>query len=290
MSRYSPTERIGINAVECVVVRDLEWIFRDQPICDQGIDAHIEIVDSGKPTGKLIGVQVKSGNSHFRETESGYVYYGTLIHLEYWLSYSLPVILVGYLPEQDKVIWISITKDNVEYTPKKWKVTIPKENTLTKLSEKYLQQLVNGTPEEVRYKNLLLNLENMKFLDAGGRLLLYKEEWINKGLGRGKFELIKQDNSGNEDVIVSNFLWYTGMSVEQLVNSIYPWVSVGIDESYYETHFDQSFYSMYNDSYKANHKLYPYEVESGEVAYYRLELSLNTLGRSFLKVANFIRE
>jgi hypothetical protein len=71
------------------------------------------------------------------------------------------------------------------------------------------------------------------------------------------------------------------------------WVSVylfGIDESYYDTHFDQSFYSMFNDSYKANHKLYPYEVESGEVACYRLELLLNSLGRSFLKVADFIGE
>lgn len=290
MSRYNPTERIGINAVESVIVRELNWIFRDQPVCDQGIDAHIEIVSDGNPTGKLIGVQVKSGNSHFRETDRGYVYYGSLTHLEYWLSYSLPVILVGYLPEEDKVVWTPITKDSIEYTPTRWKVTIPKESNLTKSSTDILESLVVGTPQEIRYKNLLLNLDNMKFLEQGGQLFIYKEDWINKSLSRGKFELIKKERSGEEEVIVSNFYWYTGMDVEQLVNRIYPWASVSIDELYYDTHSDDSFYSMYTDSYKETNKLYPYAVASCEVAYYRLELSLNPLGHSFLKVAEYVGE
>ncbi|HHC6532808.1 TPA: DUF4365 domain-containing protein, partial [Vibrio parahaemolyticus] len=290
VSRYNPTERIGINAVESVVVRNLGWIFRDQPVCDQGIDAHIEIVDDGNPTGKLLGVQVKSGSSHFKETTQGYVYYGSLVHLEYWLSYSLPVILVGYLPEEDKVIWAPITKSSIEYTPKNWKITIPKNCVLTGMSGDSLKSLVQGTPEEIKYKNLLLNLENMKFLDRGGRLLIYKEDWINKSLSRGRFELIKQDSDGKEEVIISDFHWYTGMSVEQLVNKIYPWASVGIDELYYDMHEDESFYSVYSDSYKQSHKLYPYAVEYGEVACYRLELSLNTLGNSFLKVAEYVGE
>ncbi|OEF94669.1 DUF4365 domain-containing protein [Vibrio splendidus] len=290
MSRYNTTERIGINAVESVVVRNLGWIFRDQPVCDQGIDAHIEIVNDGNPTGKLLGVQVKSGSSHFKETAQGYVYYGSMVHLEYWLSYSLPVILVGYLPEDDKVIWAPITKDSIEYTPKNWKITIPKNCILTEESGDSLKYLVQGTSEEIKYRNLLLNLENMKFLDRGGRLLICKEDWINKSLSRGRFELIKQDSDGKEETIVSDFHWYTGMSVEQLVNNIYPWADVGIDEEYYDINADESFYSMYTDSYKNNHKLYPYTVECGEVAFYRLELSLNTLGNSFLKVAEYIGE
>ena len=31
MARYSDTERIGVNAVESLILRDLGWIFREQP-------------------------------------------------------------------------------------------------------------------------------------------------------------------------------------------------------------------------------------------------------------------
>ena len=47
MARYSTTERIGVNAVEHIVLHELGWIFREQPIVDMGIDAHIERVDDG---------------------------------------------------------------------------------------------------------------------------------------------------------------------------------------------------------------------------------------------------
>jgi hypothetical protein len=50
MPRYSPTERIGVNATERIVVNDLGWIFREQLVVDQGIDAHIERVDNKEPT------------------------------------------------------------------------------------------------------------------------------------------------------------------------------------------------------------------------------------------------
>jgi hypothetical protein len=63
--RYSPTERIGVSAIEHVVVSELSWIFREQPIVDMGIDAHIELVDETyRPTGQLIGAQIKTGASH----------------------------------------------------------------------------------------------------------------------------------------------------------------------------------------------------------------------------------
>lgn len=47
MERYSATERIGVNAVERIVVSELGWIFREQPIMDMGIDAQIELVENG---------------------------------------------------------------------------------------------------------------------------------------------------------------------------------------------------------------------------------------------------
>src|SRR5580704_14435654 len=101
MTKYSKTERVGVNAVERIVINDLGWIFREQPILDFGIDAQAELVEDG-PTGKLIGLQIKSGLGNFSETSDGLVYYGDLDHLDYWLSHSLPVILVAHLPESDE--------------------------------------------------------------------------------------------------------------------------------------------------------------------------------------------
>jgi len=53
MGRFTKTERIGVNAVERIVLDDLGWIFREQLIVDLGIDAHIELVEH-EPTGKLV--------------------------------------------------------------------------------------------------------------------------------------------------------------------------------------------------------------------------------------------
>jgi hypothetical protein len=101
MTRYSATERIGVNAVERIALDQLGWIFREQPIADMGIDAHIERVDDGNPTGKLVALQIKTGASHFRVTNGVLIYYGNATHLEYWTGHSLPVLLVAHLPGRD---------------------------------------------------------------------------------------------------------------------------------------------------------------------------------------------
>jgi hypothetical protein len=77
MSRYTTTERLGINAVEQVVLKELQWIFREQPIADMGIDAHVETVCNGAPTGQLQALQIKTGASHFQDTGDALTYYST---------------------------------------------------------------------------------------------------------------------------------------------------------------------------------------------------------------------
>ena len=60
MSRYNTTERLGINAVEQIILKELKWIFREQLIADMGIDAQIEVVCNGVPTGQLLALQIKN--------------------------------------------------------------------------------------------------------------------------------------------------------------------------------------------------------------------------------------
>tara|TARA_R110002049_G_scaffold175107_1_gene342405 strand:- start:911 stop:1132 length:222 start_codon:yes stop_codon:yes gene_type:complete len=63
--RYNSTERIGVNATESIFIREFDWIFREQPIVDVGIDALIEQSENGNPTGKFIALQIKSGKGNF---------------------------------------------------------------------------------------------------------------------------------------------------------------------------------------------------------------------------------
>lgn len=288
--RYSSTERIGVNATEALVVKELGWIFREQPIADMGIDAHIESVEEGNPTGGLIGVQIKTGSSHFTDNSDGLIYYGSNTHLEYWQNHSLPVILVAHLPETNATYWVHVCKENVEITKKNWKISIPKTQSLDKKSEEKLKSILEGTESEKKQRALSLDKPLMKKLEGGGQLFVYTEEWHNKSLGRGPIKIIYRDADGNETPEKEWHAWYTGYSLEELIQHYFPWADIYIDEEFYEENFCDSFYDVYTDWYKEINNIYPYEVVAGEISLYRLELKLNELGRSFILVSEYLDE
>lgn len=126
ISDNSKTDRIGVQ----IVGEQFElsgYIFREQSISDYGIDAQVELVDGDNVTGKLIALQIKSGDSWFKEeSEEAYVFRGDKKHLEYWLDHSLPVLIVLCDTKSRQCFWQSITPANVIYTLKAWKISIPK--------------------------------------------------------------------------------------------------------------------------------------------------------------------
>ena len=65
MSRYNRTERSGVIETDRIVTNQFGWIFREQPIVDVGIDALIEQVEDGNPTGRFLAVQIKTGAGNF---------------------------------------------------------------------------------------------------------------------------------------------------------------------------------------------------------------------------------
>ena len=77
----SRTERIGVSATQFFFEK-FGFIFSEQPIEDYGIDAHIEVIENDKATGKLIALQIKSGKRFFEEKiNDSIVFYGELKHL-----------------------------------------------------------------------------------------------------------------------------------------------------------------------------------------------------------------
>jgi hypothetical protein len=136
----SQTGRIGVAAIQLIFQR-LGWIFREQTIEDYGIDAHVEIVDNSIATGELIAVQIKSGDSYFKEkTNEGIVFRGNIEHLEYWQNHSLPVIIVLYDNGEDVAYWQAINNNTVQKTNKAWKVIIPFEQKIDALALERIQQ------------------------------------------------------------------------------------------------------------------------------------------------------
>ncbi|MEM7773345.1 MAG: DUF4365 domain-containing protein [Cyanobacteria bacterium P01_A01_bin.37] len=127
----SRTGRIGVAGTQ-LTFEKLGWIFREQPIEDYGIDAHVEVVRDGTPTGKLIALQIKCGTSWFGEsTDDGFVFRGEKRHLDYWQEHSLPVIVVLYEEDNGVAYWQIVNKGTVKSTGKGWKLTIPFKNKIT---------------------------------------------------------------------------------------------------------------------------------------------------------------
>lgn len=148
--RYSNIERLGVNESNRVFTKDINWIFREQPIADFGIDALIEETIDKDPTGRLIAAQIKTGSGNFHLSENYLTHYISNIHYNYWMGYVLPVILIAYLPEEELLVWQLISRETLKKTPKKWKVRIPKNKILGNKSANELTEVLNS-----RFKKVL---------------------------------------------------------------------------------------------------------------------------------------
>lgn len=301
MSRYDPTERIGLNVVERIVIEDLGWIFREQPIADMGIDAHLERVQDGKPDGKLLALQIKTGLSHFSERTDSFRYYGKLVHLDYWTGHSLPVVLIAHIPEDEQTLWQVINEDTVIRTKKGWKVDIPKVNVLGKDTSDALVELFGGTSEQQRLRKLAIDEPLMRHIAGGGKVSLALEKWVNKSLGRTPVEVYIYSKDGDEILVKEWFQYYTGYRVRELAVALFPWSQPVIDEAFYEENrgdYDADDWSDAlsrasdedNGIFHEDHAdgIHPYAEFADEVEYYRLELKLNELGRAFLVVSDYM--
>lgn len=106
--RKNCTANQGVLYVERVV-NEHGSIFR--PVhqeTDVGVDGHIELVDTENATGKLVAVQVKSGDSYLANDGDKFTVSVDQNHLDYWCSYLIPVILVCYSPSRNLAAWTSI--------------------------------------------------------------------------------------------------------------------------------------------------------------------------------------
>ncbi|WP_051337464.1 DUF4365 domain-containing protein [Leisingera daeponensis] len=123
------TERKGIAAVQARLA-EIELIWRETATGDFGIDGHIEFIDeNSEPTGMMVGVQVKSGQSYFNgETDYNVSYAANEKHQKYWEHYPVPVLLILHHPDRKETFWVDARQEfRTNKAPGK-KIVIPKFN------------------------------------------------------------------------------------------------------------------------------------------------------------------
>ena len=134
----------GIRLVEGIVSDQFGWLLRPQEgQKDLGIDAHIELLGSnGEAFGKLLAAQVKYGKSYFRSTnEDGFVFYGEIKHLNYYINYSLPVIIILCDPDCEQCWWSEIDPLETARTGTGWQITIPLNQKFDLTAKEVLTEL-----------------------------------------------------------------------------------------------------------------------------------------------------
>jgi len=122
----------GLWAVASKFTDELRWIFRPQPHRDLGIDGIVEVVEEGVSHGELLALQVKSGDSWFREeTSEGVIFRFDEDHYNYWTQYPIPVLVVLHSPTENAAYWEIVNENTARNTGKGWKLEIQRANIVS---------------------------------------------------------------------------------------------------------------------------------------------------------------
>ena len=303
------TEREGVFHCGKIAVRK-KWMFREQPIDDIGIDAHMEFIEDDKPR-QLLALQIKSGPSWFKEKKDDCIIFRNINERQYnyWTMNSLPCIVVLYNPDDNMCIWQELTTETIKRTKdgtgKGFYVEVPLNQTfLDESSNKKLLSYSNLPLHIQNYNFLLSQKKFMEIIQNGGEVKLHSTEWVNKSSGKGDTKLVVND--GQETKEYAYPYWFPFTPYTSVFPQLFPWANFTVDEEfikesdfelwqqyhcYYDSEMDE--WEVVGDTFEEfRQKLDPMRHidHVGEVAEFMLVLSLNELGRAFLEVEQFVSQ
>lgn len=308
--RRKPSARVatvGVTRTKLIVEEELQWLFREQPTEDYGIDAHVEVVDGEDVRGRLLALQIKSGKSWFKEAvPGGWWFRPDAEHVAYWLNHSLPVAVVLHHPQTRRCHWQLVNRHTLEQTSTGgWKLRVPEAHVLDATATDQLRDAAEGDPYVLRIRQLQLAKPWMEMLTRRKRLVVDIEEWINKTSGRGSISLGLDNEDGEKPEQLASWGVLLGCaSYAEVVPRLFAWADVHVhEETYDEAEYDEYeaeciIYDDEGDRFvteefgewrkgRLTQGLRPYANGAGEVDYWRLELTLNDLGEAFLVVDRF---
>lgn len=297
------TERLGVARLQTYFAT-AGWLFREQFTHDYGIDAQVEIVEGEYPSGKIIAIQIKSGDSFIsEETSTDYIFRTKDKHINYWKNHTLPVILVLYSPTLDKLFWQSISSETVINTGKDWKIPVPKINVLKVGDDSLgkLGQLAQPEPYIRKLNKLRLDKQWMQKIQDGDDVVVQYDKWVNKSLPRYQLRIICDDATHQWP-----FVYGPGMTAADALANYIPWAEFAMDMSAHResatSDWEANCYSgrdietgavyfseSFDEWYEEPDGVHPIHSD-GEIETYSLVLSLNELGKSFLEVSNYLSD
>ena len=231
------TERVGVHHCGEIAAKN-NWMFREQPIDDIGIDAHMEFVDSSGKPKQLLALQIKSGASWFNEKKDNYIVFRDINERQYnyWTMNSLPCIIVLYNPDDNMCIWQELTDKTIARTKggngKGFFVKVPIDQFfLDEVSNEKLLAFTNLPEHIVNYNFLLSQKKFMQIIQNGGTVKLHSYEWVNKSSGRGDTELIVED--GNSVEKYSYPYWFPFTPYAEVFPRLFPWADFSADEDFF---------------------------------------------------------
>ena len=142
--RFNLNERLGVLEANIIFTKKMQWVFREQPLVDVGIDALIEESVEANPTGKFLAAQIKGGKGNVHETKTSYTHYISNVHQHYWLNLSIPIIIIVHITEHELAYWEFVSNDTLVKTKKGWKIEIPKSKILNENSVEELRQIIKS--------------------------------------------------------------------------------------------------------------------------------------------------
>ncbi|GAA4738285.1 DUF4365 domain-containing protein [Flavisolibacter ginsenosidimutans] len=317
---YSSEERIGVYSVAKIFTEDLGWIFREQPINDFGIDGFVEItrislnLKDRIPIGKLIGVQIKSGKSFFKEeSDNHFVFRGSIKHLYYWINHSIPVILILYDKEARLAYWEEVNKSTVLFTGKGFKVNISKRNLVDIENAERLKSIsFFKNRSEYKLWQLQTSIEEIRLLISETLFLYIEIDGIPNSNDYHITLLLTDENCENhveiiyryEDENSNRFDYFFYLSKEtslkEAINDILPWADLFIDgvafsdELLTETilseilSLNQEEFTQDVLEFKEKNLFLSLATYLCNSYYFKLELKANDLAYTFLSINDFL--
>lgn len=291
-------ERIGVHAVGLMCSQS-GWLFRELPTSDVGIDAMMELYNKKlNKCESLIALQIKSGSSYFKETINDcYVFRFSKRHLDYWTSYTVPVVIVLYNDDTSECVYERIVLDNVISTGENYKILISKNDGFKNGLEKDLRDYSPLSKHLYNYNYMITQLPFIEAILKDSTVILESEEWVNKSSGRGKTSVTIEHSIGETETFHWGY-WFPFQMYEKVFRKIFPWADFTVDSDFYEDDdlsnfrvdncvYDKesgNYYSVSGLSYSEYINSLPdirYILRAGEVAFYKLHLDVNSFGMSF---------
>lgn len=145
------TERIGVG-IAMLAFESQGFAFREQSESDYGIDAHAELIDLQRPTGRLLAMQLKSGSSYLSDKSSdGFIFRAEKKHVKYWQNHSLPVLICLCDIHSNTIYWQVVNPNTATSTGKHYKFNVPASQKIDSSSVTALRDLLSPIVTTNRY-------------------------------------------------------------------------------------------------------------------------------------------